>query len=83
MLALLVRLVYNVCVSKKETKEYPMKMQVGNLVQVNPNKFHYGNGMMGIITELFPAAGEWGKTAMVFFPNGEQVEYELTDLEVK
>ena len=25
MLALLVRLVYNMCVSKKETKEYPVK----------------------------------------------------------
>ena len=26
MLALLVRLVYNMCVSKKETKEYPVKV---------------------------------------------------------
>ena len=26
MLALLVRLVYNICVSKKETKEYPVKV---------------------------------------------------------
>ena len=26
MLALLVRLVYNMCVSKKETKKYPMKV---------------------------------------------------------
>jgi hypothetical protein len=33
MLALFVRLVYNMCVSKKETKEYPMK--VGDLVRSN------------------------------------------------
>lgn len=31
MLALLVRLVYNMCVSKKETKEYPVK--VGDLIK--------------------------------------------------
>ena len=55
-------------------------MKVGNLVQVSPNKFHYGNGMMGIITELFPAVDDWKETAMVFFTNGKHVEYELIDL---
>ena len=39
--------------------------------------------LQGVITELFPADGQWEKTAIVSFPNGEEVEYELTDLEVK
>ena len=39
--------------------------------------------IQGVITELLPADGQWGKTAIVSFPNGEEVEYELTDLEVK
>ena len=39
--------------------------------------------LRGVITELLPADGQWGKTAIVSFPNGEEVEYELTDLEVK
>ena len=39
--------------------------------------------LQGVITELLPAGGQWGKTAIVSFPNlGEKVEYELTDLEV-
>ena len=55
MLALLVRLVYNMCVSKKEAKEYPMKMQVGNLVQVKPSRHQLPdepyNGKMGIVVD--------------------------------
>ena len=39
--------------------------------------------LQGVITGLLPADGQWGKTAIVSFPNGEEVEYELTDLEVK
>ena len=39
--------------------------------------------LQGVITELLPAGGLWGKTAIVSFPDGEKVEYELVNLEVK
>ena len=57
-------------------------MKVGDKVKgvglVGPMEWQLG----GVITELFPADGIWGKTAIVSFPNGEEVEYELTDLEI-
>jgi hypothetical protein len=62
-------------------------MKVGNLVQVKPSRHQLPdepyNGKMGVIIELFPAVDDWKETAMVSFPNGKQVEYELIDLEVK
>jgi hypothetical protein len=58
-------------------------MKVGDKVKVTglvvPKEWECG----GVITELLPADGSWGATAIVCFPNGEEVEYELTDLEVK
>jgi hypothetical protein len=58
-------------------------MKVGDKVKVTglvvPKEWECG----GVITELLPADGQWGKTAIVSFPNGEEVEYELIDLEVK
>jgi len=58
-------------------------MKVGDKVKVTglvvPKEWECG----GVITELLPADGQWGKTAIVSFPNGEEVEYELTDLEVQ
>ena len=52
-------------------------MKVGDEVKVA------GSELEGVIWELFPADGVWGETAIVSFPNGKQVEYELIDLEVK
>jgi len=46
MLALLVRLVYNMCVSKKETREYPMK--VGDKVVIK------GEKNLWTVEEVFP-----------------------------
>ncbi len=58
-------------------------MKVGDKVKVTglvvPKEWECG----GVITELFPAVDDWKETAMVSFPNGEEGEYELTDLEVK
>ena len=52
-------------------------MKVGDKVKVVANE------LQGVIIELFPAVDDWKETAMVSFPNGKQVEYELIDLEVK
>ena len=52
-------------------------MKVGDKVKVVVSE------LQGVITELFPAVDDWKETAMVSFPNGKQVEYELIDLEVK
>ena len=52
-------------------------MKVGDEVKVA------GSELEGVIWELFPADGSWGATAIVSFPDGEKVEYELTDLEVR
>jgi hypothetical protein len=51
-------------------------MKVGDKVKVIASE------LQGVITELFPAVDDWKETAMVSFPNGKQVEYELIDLEV-
>ena len=58
--------------SKEQTN-----MKVGDKVKVVASE------LQGVITELFPAVDDWKETAMVSFPNGKQVEYELIDLEVK
>jgi hypothetical protein len=52
-------------------------MKVGDKVKVVASE------LQGVITELFPAVDDWKETAMVSFPNGKQVEYELIDLEVR
>ena len=52
-------------------------MKVGDEVKVA------GSELEGVIWELFPADGSWGPTAIVSFPDGEKVEYELVNLEVK
>ena len=51
-------------------------MKVGDEVKVA------GSELEGVIWELFPADGSWGATAIVSFPDGEKVEYELTELEI-
>ena len=50
-------------------------MKVGDKVKVVASE------LQGVITELFPADGIWEETAIVSLPNGEEVEYELIDLE--
>jgi hypothetical protein len=50
-------------------------MKVGDKVKVVASE------LQGVITELFPAVDDWKETAMVSFPNGKHVEYELVDLE--
>ena len=52
-------------------------MKVGDEVKVA------GSELEGVVWELFPADGVWGATAIVSFPDGEKVEYELVNLEVK
>ena len=52
-------------------------MKVGDKVKVVASE------LQGVITELFPAVDDWKETAMVSFPNGKQVEYELIDLETE
>ena len=52
-------------------------MKVGDKVKVA------GSELEGVIWELFPADGVWGATAIVCFPDGEKVEYELTELEAE
>ena len=39
------------------------------------------SGLEGKITELFPADGQWGETAVVSLSSGKEAEFELTDLE--
>ena len=51
-------------------------MKVGDEVKVA------GSELEGVVWELFPADGVWEATAIVCFPDGEKVEYELTELEV-
>ena len=53
-------------------------MKVGDEVKVA------GSELEGVIWELFPADAKGrGATAIVCFPDGEKVEYELVNLEVK
>ena len=84
-------LAHNVALDKFENADYVsgsfdvdfdmieevQSMKVGDKVKVVANE------LQGVITELFPAVDDWKETAIVSFPNGKQVEYELIDLEVK
>ena len=63
---------------KKIIKEELMResgYKVGDAVKVA------SSGLEGEITELFPADGQWGETAVVSLSSGEEAEFELTDLE--
>ena len=57
--------------------EEVQSMKAGDSVKILSGSYQ------GVVKEIIPADGIWGETAIVSLSNGEEVEYELTDLEVQ